>query len=97
MAYTKGESGNINGRKPGSKNVKVKEWEILRDSIIGPHTQRFNEILEKSDDDKFCELFLRSINYFKPKLSFNKNEDVGTARDEIKLSTKQIDKLLETL
>ena len=58
MAYTKGESGNISGRKPGSKNLKVKEWEILRDSIIGPHTQRFNEILEKADDDKFCELFL---------------------------------------
>jgi hypothetical protein len=55
-------------RPTGSKNVKTKEWERMKDAFISKHTDRFNRIMDNSDDDKFCLLYLKTLEYFQPKM-----------------------------
>jgi hypothetical protein len=63
------------GLKPvGAKSEKVKQWEALGDSIIGHQAEQFNAFLDKlwnsrNDEDKMIasELYLKTLEYFKPK------------------------------
>jgi hypothetical protein len=64
------------GRPKGSKNVRTQQWEELGEAIMGSHAQRFDELLNRlwgskcpSDHLQAAELFLRTLDYFKPKLS----------------------------
>jgi len=70
-----GKFGAGNPGKPhGAKSERVKQWEILAESITGLHADRFNTILkgfmESGDpelEEKGCHLFLQALEYFKPK------------------------------
>lgn len=55
-------------RPIGSKNVKTKEWDKMKDAFITKHTDRFNRIMDNADDDKFCLLYLKLLEYFQPKI-----------------------------
>ena len=62
------------GRPKGVPNYRTSAWEDLKEAIIDSHAGRFNQILANfmdSEDpirqEKGCELFLRAIEYFKPK------------------------------
>jgi|DEB0MinimDraft_12_1074336.scaffolds.fasta_scaffold59588_2 hypothetical protein len=55
-------------RPKGSKNKRTQEWEKLSDQFIDRHTKRFNQILDKADDELFCSLYLKALEYFKPKM-----------------------------
>lgn len=67
MAQPKGHTGNPNGRPKGTKNKKTQQWEILGESIMNEHTERFNASLESLDDDKFMDMYIKVLEYFKPK------------------------------
>lgn len=67
MPFQKGQSGNINGRPKGIKSKASKEWAELGEAIIGKHTDRFNEVLDKMTDAKFADTYIRTLEYFKPK------------------------------
>jgi hypothetical protein len=54
--------------KPG-KHAKTKQWEALAGSIITTHAERFDEILKRLPDEKFANIYVQILNYFKPKLS----------------------------
>ena len=82
MPFKKGSSGNKEGRPTGSKNTKTIEWEQLKESILSTHTDRFNKILTNIDDKGFIDAYLKTIQYFKPRLKFSKIEDV-TSKKEI--------------
>lgn len=63
------------GRPKGTKNVRTLQWEELGDTITGHHANRFTELLDElweSEDTaermKAADLFLRTMDYFKPKL-----------------------------
>ena len=56
------------GRKKGGKNKRTLEWEALGESISTTHAARFNAYLDNCEDDKFAELFLKALEYFKPKM-----------------------------
>lgn len=67
-------SGNP-GRPKGTKNVRTLQWAELGDTITGHHAVQFTTLLDElwnskdmADRTKAADLFLRTLDYFKPKL-----------------------------
>ena len=76
MGLPKGRTNNPNGREKGSKNLRTLQFEALGESIIGEHSERFNEILRSfmnSEDVnlqiKGCQMYMDTLEFFKPKQS----------------------------
>lgn len=87
MPFVKGQS-KTGGKQKGSVNAKTKQWDELGESIVSTHTERFNAILNMSDDDDFIDRYLQVLEYFKPKLSRSAIEGTGTPV-EVKVVTFQ--------
>ena len=69
--FTKGNPG----RPKGTKNTKTLQWEELGKQITNNNAARFNALLGRlwdssdiNDQVKAAELFLKLVEYFKPKL-----------------------------
>lgn len=84
MGLPKGQTNNSSGRPVGSKNKRTEQWEALGESITGHQAEKFNEFLDKlwgsrNDEDKMIasELYLKTLEYFKPKQA--RNTIVGDA------------------
>ena len=84
MGLPKGQTNNANGRPVGSKNKRTEQWEQLGESITGQQAEKFNAFLDKlwssrDDQDKMIasELYLKTLEYFKPKQA--RNTIVGDA------------------
>ena len=58
--------GNKEATKKG-KHEKTKAWEALGESIVTTHAERFNSILQSSEDENFQRYFTMILEYFKPK------------------------------
>lgn len=63
------------GRPKGSKNVRTRTWEEVGSSLVNDHMGQFAEVLERlmssdkvNDQVKGAELFLKVLEYFKPKV-----------------------------
>lgn len=56
------------GRTPGSLNRKTKQWEALGAAIMGKHTDRFNKILDKLNDEDFMDRYTQVLEYFQGKI-----------------------------
>jgi len=74
MGLPKGQTNNASGRPVGSKNKRTEQWEQLGESITGQQAEQFNAFLDKlwssrNDEDKMIasELYLKTLEYFKPK------------------------------
>lgn len=74
MGLPKGQTNNSSGRPIGSKNKRTEQWEALGESITGQQAEQFNAFLDKlwssrNDEDKMIasELYLKTLEYFKPK------------------------------
>ena len=74
MGLHKGQTNNTQGRPVGSKNKRTEQWESLGESITGHQAEQFNAFLDKlwssrNDEDKMIasELYLKTLEYFKPK------------------------------
>ena len=63
------------GSRNGIKNKKTIAWEALSESITGCQAERFNDFLNelwdgtKQDQYKAAELFLKTCDFFRPKMS----------------------------
>jgi hypothetical protein len=84
MGLPKGQTNNASGRPVGSKNKRTEQWEQLGESITGQQAEQFNDFLNKlwgsrNDEDKMIasELYLKTLEYFKPKQA--RNTIVGDA------------------
>lgn len=84
--------GHSQGKKPGTKSQKLKDWEILRESVLGHHTNQFNEKLnalwasdKRSDHKAAINIYLQILKHFKPQVaSINEpEEDDAPLRIEI--------------
>lgn len=78
MGLPKGKTNNANGRPIGTKNKRTIQWETLGESITGQQAEQFNNFLNKlwnskDDADKLIasELYLKTLEYFKPKQARN--------------------------
>jgi hypothetical protein len=90
MPFEKGKSGNPNGKPQGAKGVKTLQWEALGESITGQQAEQFNAFLDKlwssrNDEDKMIasELYLKTLEYFKPKQA--RNTIVGDTDNPVKI------------
>ena len=67
--FTDRKKASEAGKKSRRGTAKrSQEWEILREAIIGRHTKRFNEILDKLPPPEFVRTYLEILKYFRPKL-----------------------------
>jgi hypothetical protein len=73
------------GVKKGFKQAKTKQWELLGESIANEHTERFNQLLSESDDEAFMDLYLKTIEYFQPKLQRSEVKQETTGEQTIKI------------
>jgi len=87
MPFKKGQSGNPDGKKAGTKNSKTLQWEQLGEAIITTHAERFNGILHKTNDEKFVSLFVQVLEHFKPKLS--REDGTKTVKQEINVNFRR--------
>lgn len=67
MGLPKGRTNNIKGKPKGTKSKKTIQWDALGESIMNEHTERFNSSLNDLDDDKFMDMYIKVLEYFKPK------------------------------
>lgn len=63
------------GRPKGSKNVRTRTWQEVGSSLVNDHVGQFADVLERlmssdkvNDQVKGAELFLKVLEYFKPKV-----------------------------
>lgn len=63
------------GRPKGSKNRRTLQWNELGDALVSEHAGQFASVLERlmssdkvNDQVKGAELFLKALEYFKPKM-----------------------------
>jgi transcriptional regulator of nitric oxide reductase len=68
----------------GSKNVRVLEWERIKDAFLTVHTERANRILATLEDEKFLDAYLKMLEYFKPKLA--RSEVTNTDNTQIQIN-----------
>jgi len=67
MAFTKGKSGNPDGRPKGAKDKRTLAWELLGEYIVGEGAERYMDLLLALEDTKFRDEFRAIIEYFKPR------------------------------
>lgn len=85
MERDKGKFSKGNpGRPPGTKNVRTVLWEELGKEVMDRNATRFNELMERlwdsadmGDQLRAADLFLRSAEFFKPKLQRISTPDMG--------------------
>jgi hypothetical protein len=80
MPFKKGHSGNIKGKPKGAKSKKTIQWEILGESIMNEHTEKFNAELSKLNGEKFMDMYVKVLEYFKPKQN---RTDITTGGEKI--------------
>lgn len=89
MPFKPGESGNPDGKEPGTKSKKTIAWEILGESISGPQAEKYNTFMNDLWDGEFeqkckaADYYLQTLEFFKPKLA-RQNIDVTTGGEPIK-------------
>lgn len=75
MAFEKGKSGNPQGREAGSKNKRTEEWEDFGRLLLTKNAARASRVLDDTEDEKFIDLYIRLLEFFKPKMNRTTIED----------------------
>lgn len=83
------------GKPKGAISNKTKQWEALSESIVTTHAERFNTCLASMDDEQFSNLFIKVLEFFKPK--YNRTEiaadvDITTNTEPIKVEVVHVNK-----
>ena len=79
MAFQRGRE-KTGGKQKGSKNKKTVQWDILGESIMNEHTEKFNTELAKLNDKDFMDMYIKVLEYFKPKQN---RTDITTKGEKI--------------
>jgi len=93
----KGKFAKGNPGKPkGAKSARGKQWEALGEAICNEHTERFNSVLAGLDDSDFAEMYLKTLEYFKPKLSRQEvKSEVTNKHQPVQLTAEEYRKMVE--
>lgn len=94
MPFKKGQSGNPKGKPIGAVGERTKQWDALGESIVGRQADSFNNFLEelwngnKADKSIASELYLKSLEYFKPKQARTEVKQEGVQQMEIVITRR---------
>ena len=91
MPFVKGKSGNVKGKPKGVKAQKTLEWEALGESITTRQAGKFNKFLDRlwdNDELKAADLFLQTLEYFKPKQARTEIKQEGVQQLEVLIKRK---------
>jgi hypothetical protein len=94
MPFKPGQSGNVKGKPVGAKSEKTKQWEELANSIVNEQSEQFNEFLmslwtgNKQDKALASELYLKTLEYFKPRQARTEVKQEGVQQMEIIIKRK---------
>jgi len=101
MAFTKGQSGNPNGRKKGSKNQRSILWHELGERLTkGVNVERLLKELDELEGKDYVKAYTDLLSFFKPKLKSVEYIETPPAYDLSKLTPRQLatfEKLLEKI
>ncbi len=92
--FKAGKSGNPTGRPKGAIGERTKQWDALGEAIVGRQAEAFNHYLEelwngnKSDKAMASELYLKSLEYFKPKQARTEVKQEGIQQMEIVITRR---------
>jgi DNA-binding Lrp family transcriptional regulator len=67
MAFTKGISGNPNGRPVGAVSDKVKMWNELGEWFVQEGAAKCMRIMNDMEDEEYIKHYTALLEYFKPK------------------------------
>lgn len=67
MAFTKGVSGNPNGRPVGAVSDKVKMWNELGEWFVQEGAAKCMRIMNDMEDEEYIKHYTALLEYFKPK------------------------------
>jgi len=67
------------------KEADVKTWSQLTKAINTNHAQRFNQILEKLPDREFVRVYLKGLEFFKPKIIRQTGQKPNTGDNTINI------------
>jgi hypothetical protein len=70
---------------PHEKTQNVKTWNQLTKAINTNHAQRFNQILEKLPDREFVRVYLKGLEFFKPKIIRQTGQKPNTGDNTINI------------
>lgn len=100
--FQKGNS--LGGRKKGSKGIKSLQWESIGDYLVQNGSEEFLKVLKglaDNEPEKYAELFLKVLEYFKPKRAREDGDGNSDTGDTIfitdgnrEVAKKAIDKFL---
>lgn len=83
MPFKKGQSGNPKGKPKGAIGKKTQQWDLLADTLTGEQSTNFTELMSElwngSKEDKLtaADLYIKMVEYFKPKMSRVDNQISG--------------------
>ena len=83
--YGRFQEGN-SGKPKGAVSKRTAAWRQAEDAILNEQFDKFNRILGTLEGAEFCDMYLKVLNYFKPKM---RAVDVGLTQ-ETPLKTFQI-------
>jgi hypothetical protein len=73
-----GVSNNPHGKPKGTKAKRTKQWEQLGEFITQAGAERAVKVLNNLPDEDFLDQYGKLLGYFKPKITHNMNEQIGT-------------------
>lgn len=91
------------GKPKGAVSNKTKQWHALNEAIINDHSERFKEYLNSlwegdlKDQQQAAELYLKVLEYFKPKLQRSEVKQDSTIHEMKDLTEEQVNRLIEKL
>lgn len=91
----KGTTNNPAGRPKGIVNERVRQWESLADAITGRQASKFVQLMDdlwESEDPKdrykAAQLFIQTLEYFRPKQARLTSEHIASDPIQIVISDK---------
>lgn len=92
MAFKKGQSGNPSGKPKGSVNKTTKQAREAFYTVMEMLEKRMtaeDDVIGRLSPSRAAELYTNLLNYVKPKLSSNTNQNENTGEITIKVEYTQ--------
>ena len=76
---------NINLPMSNSTPEKKKNWDELATAMKGRHAKRFNEVLDMLPPKEFVRVYLKALEFFKPKIVRQEGEVDKSVKQMLKI------------